>query len=73
MLKSANVGSVDRVIRIALGLVLIALPYLLDIAWWTNPVARWASIVVGLVLVATAVFRFCPLYRLLGMNTCQVR
>jgi hypothetical protein len=29
--------------------------------------------VVGLIMVGTALFRFCPLYRLLGMNTCEVK
>lgn len=47
--------------RILLGLVLIA---------WAatgGPVWAWA----GAVLLATALFNFCPLYRLLGINTCR--
>lgn len=71
MFKSSNVGTIDRAVRMAVGLILIALPYMTDLALWTNPAARWISIVVGAVLVATALGRFCPLYRLLGMDTCR--
>lgn len=34
---------------------------------------RALLIIVGLVLVITAAVGFCPLYRLLGINTCKVR
>ncbi len=71
MSTSANVGTTDRVLRAAAGLVLVALPFVLDIALWTNPVVKWASVIVGLVLIATAAFRFCPLYRLIGASTCR--
>jgi len=72
MFKSANVGSTDRIIRIVIGLVLMALPFFLKIPLWDNPAAKWASVVVGIVLVATAVVRFCPLYRVIGASTCKV-
>ena len=62
---SANVGSADRLIRIILGLVLIALPFVL--AWGT--LATIVSALIGAVLVVTALFRFCPAYRLLGIRS----
>ena len=65
---SANVGSADRWISIILGLVLIALPFVLA---WGTPGAIVCTLI-GAVLVVTALFRFCPAYRLFGIRTCKV-
>jgi hypothetical protein len=62
---TANVGGIDRVLRIAAGLVLIALAV-------ANVVGLWGYIVGGIVL-ATGVFRFCGAYTLLGLNTCPLK
>ncbi|BEU96680.1 DUF2892 domain-containing protein [Acidovorax sp. DW039] len=56
-----NIGSVDRALRIVAGLVLIALAA-------TGTVGLWGWL--GVVPLLTGVFRFCPLYTLLGINTC---
>lgn len=57
---SCNVGSTDRIIRILAGLALIA--------WALTGGPMWAW--VGIVPLATGLFKFCPAYTLLGMNTC---
>ena len=57
----ANVGTLDRSLRIGGGLILIALAA-------TGTVGLWGWI--GVVPVLTGVFRFCPVYPLIGMNTC---
>ncbi len=72
MSLSANVGTIDRVLRLVIGVALIALPYVLSSPLWENPVLRIGAPIVGLVLIATASMRFCPLYRLLGASTCRV-
>ncbi len=59
-----NVGSVDRILRIVVGLALIALAA-------TGTVGAWGYI--GVVPVLTGLFRFCPAYTLLGMNTCGMK
>ncbi len=59
-----NVGNVDRVLRIVLGLVLIALVFV-------GPKTPWGWI--GIVPLLTGLFRTCPAYSLLGMNTCPRR
>ncbi len=59
-----NVGSTDRVLRISAGLALIALAA-------TGIVGAWGYL--GLVPLLTGVFRFCPAYPLLGMNTCGIK
>jgi len=58
-----NVGGIDRILRIVLGLVLVALAA-------TGTVGLWGWI--GLVPLLTGAVGFCPLYPLLGMNTCPV-
>ena len=63
----ANVGSSDRWIRIILGFVLIVLPFVL--AW--GMFGTIVSALIGAVLVITALVRFCPAYRFLGMSTCK--
>ncbi|MFK7837427.1 MAG: DUF2892 domain-containing protein [Sulfitobacter sp.] len=69
---SANLGSVDRLLRAILGIVLLIAPLLNMPAIWSNAALSYGSMAVGLVLVLTAVFRFCPLYRILGLSTCKV-
>jgi hypothetical protein len=73
MIKTANVGSVDRIIRIVIGALLVLAPYFYTAPIWDNQILRWLVPLVGLVLIATAFLRFCPLYRLIGMNTCKVK
>ncbi|WP_137151880.1 DUF2892 domain-containing protein [Devosia sp. FKR38] len=67
-----NVGTPDRIARLILGAVLVLLPVLSGLSLFANPVLFWASIVVGAVLIATAIFRFCPIYTVLGLSTCKV-
>jgi hypothetical protein len=70
----ANVGSIDRTIRFIAGLLLFAAPFT---PWTAGLFAGWGSWVyavpvVGLVLIATAIFRFCPAYMLFGIRTCEI-
>lgn len=65
-----NVGTADRAVRLIVGTVLVLLPLLTAFAAGT-PWLRWVSLAAGLVLLATAAMRFCPLYTLLGVRTCR--
>lgn len=67
-----NVGTVDRILRVILGLILIIIPFVTELAVWETAGIKYGSVVVGVVFVATSIFRFCPLYRLVGMNTCKL-
>ena len=63
---SENVGSLDRIARVIIGLVLIA--YALQIGF---PSTGWNWVGwIGVVPLLTAAFAFCPLYRMLGVSTC---
>lgn len=61
---TANVGGIDRILRIVAGLVLIALAA-------TGGVGAWGYL--GVIVLATGVFRFCGAYTLLGVNTCPMK
>lgn len=67
-----NVGTPDRIARIVIGAVLVLLPFLSGLALFATSLWFWASIVVGAVLIVTAIVRFCPLYAILGLSTCKV-
>lgn len=56
-----NVGTIDRVLRVVGGLVLITLAA-------TGTVGMWGWI--GVIVLLTGIFRFCPAYALMGTNTC---
>jgi hypothetical protein len=58
----ANVGTIDRSLRIIAGLLLIGLSL-------SGVIGAWGWI--GLVPLATGIFRFCPVYTLLGIKTCN--
>lgn len=55
-----NIGSTDRMLRIIAGLIIIGLGVYYQSLWGA----------IGLVPLLTGIFRFCPLYTMLGINTC---
>lgn len=57
----ANVGGIDRGLRIVVGLLLLSLIFI-------GPKTLWG--LVGVVPLLTGLVRFCPFYPLLGLNTC---
>ncbi|MFA6311454.1 MAG: DUF2892 domain-containing protein [Sterolibacterium sp.] len=59
-----NEGSLDRILRVVAGLALIAWAVLFG-----GPVWAW----IGLVPLATGAVGMCPLYSMLGINTCPVK
>lgn len=59
---TTNVGSFDRILRIVIGAALIILTL-------TGTIGIWGW--VGVILLGTAFLKFCPLYRIIGVNTCK--
>ena len=59
-----NESSVDRMLRVVLGIVLLSLVVV-------GPKTMWGF--VGLVPLLTGLVGFCPLYRVLGVSTCARR
>lgn len=60
----ANVGGIDRIARVVVGLVLIALAA-------TGSVGVWGWI--GVVPLLTGLIRWCPIYPLLGISSCPLK
>lgn len=60
----SNVGGIDRILRIAVGVGLVALAA-------TGMVGAWGWL--GLLPLATGLVGWCPPYALLGWNTCAVK
>lgn len=58
-----NVGGLDRVLRLVAGVVLLALGWFGPLGWWG---------LIGLVPLATGLMSTCPLYTILGLNTCKL-
>ncbi|KEJ88545.1 YgaP family membrane protein [Sulfitobacter donghicola] len=70
---TANLGNMDRLIRAGLGLVAFFAPLLNVPPIWSSGFFAYLSMIVGLVLIATATIRFCPLYRIIGISTCSFK
>ena len=60
---AVNVGKLDRIIRVIVGIVLLAIVFI-------GPKTLWGLI--GIIPLATGLFRFCPLYTLIGFNSCEL-
>lgn len=56
----SNVGTIDRVLRILIGLILLSLVFI-------GPQTLWGLI--GIIPLFTGIFRYCPAYSLLKMTT----
>ncbi|MGE4295164.1 MAG: DUF2892 domain-containing protein [Campylobacterales bacterium] len=66
---SCNVGGLDRIIRLVVGLVLIVSTLLS-----AGTSFSWLLMLIGIILIATAAIGFCPLYTALKLNTgCKVK
>ncbi len=59
---TTNIGSKDRIARIVLGALLVLLAL-------TGTIGVWGWL--GLIFLGTAFVKFCPIYKVLGMNTCS--
>jgi hypothetical protein len=62
---TANVGSIDRILRIVAGLALLAF------ALFSGSAYAWLGYI-GVVPLATAFMRWCPAYTLIGVSTCPI-
>ena len=70
-----NVGSLDRGLRFIVGAILLVSPFLPPFAAFFAAWRAWkfAVAAAGVVMLATALFRFCPVYTLFGIQTCPIR
>lgn len=66
MLKT-NQSGVDRIVRVVLGIALLALGL-----FWVQAPWNWILDIVGVIALVTGAVGFCPLYALLGIHTNKV-
>jgi len=59
----ANEGTIDRILRVIVGLALISIVFV-------GPQTPWGWI--GVIPLVTGLVGMCPLYAILGINTCPV-
>lgn len=59
-----NMGSIDRALRVIVGLALIAIVFV-------GPQTAWGWL--GVILLATAMMGRCPAYSIFGIKTCKVK
>ncbi len=63
----ANVGGIDKVLRIVAGIVLLALIFVLK-----SESGLWLWGLIGIVPLATGLMNWCPAYTLFGLSTCPM-
>ena len=57
-----NVGTADSIIRLIIGVIIIIIGIAFG-SWWGA---------IGLILIITALLKWCPLYPICGISTCKV-
>lgn len=67
-----NVGTIDRVFRLLLGIILLAAPFVSGLAVFASSTATLISVIAGIVMLGTSALKFCPLYRIFGIRTCKI-
>ena len=68
-----NIGTTDRYIRLTAGVLMVLIPFVLNFSVYNNLIIKVTSMLVGGILIATALIRFCPIYKAAGINTGKHR
>ncbi len=69
---TSNLGAIDRILRLVLGVFLVSAPFIGSMALFESTIATTISVIAGAILIATSAMRFCPLYRVFGIKTCKL-
>lgn len=64
-----NLGSLDKKVRILIALIVAVLYYFNMV----SGALAYIFMAVALILLVTGLINFCPLYRVLGVNTCKIK
>ena len=68
---TTNVGTIDRILRAALGIVLLYLAFFSSFPAFAEPLYKYGAAIIGIVMLATSTLKICPLYSILGVKTCR--
>ena len=66
-----NVGVIDRILRAALGVVLLYLAFISGLSLFAAPLFKFGAAVIGVVMLATSILKMCPIYSIRGLKTCK--
>ncbi|WP_319825543.1 DUF2892 domain-containing protein [Thalassovita sp.] len=69
---NCNLGNLDRLLRLIAGVGLFLLPFASGWDVWQLDAVKYGTAAIGGGLALTSSFRFCPVYRILGLNTCRL-
>lgn len=67
---TANVGTIDRIFRAALGIGLLWFAFFSGLPLADSPVWKYGTAFFGVVMLIVAVVRVCPVYSIFGLRTC---
>lgn len=67
---TANVGTIDRIVRAALGVALLWFAFFSGLPLADNPLWKYGAAILGVVMLVVAVVRVCPVYSIFGLKTC---
>lgn len=68
---NTNVGTIDRILRAALGAVLLYFAFFSGLSLFAAPLFKYGAAVIGVVMLATSTLKMCPIYAILGLKTCK--
>ncbi|MES0862655.1 DUF2892 domain-containing protein [Ruegeria sp. SCPT10] len=68
---NTNVGTIDRILRAALGLGLLYLALFSDLPLFDGNVLKFGAAAVGMVMLIVSATRVCPIYSIFGFKTCR--
>jgi hypothetical protein len=68
---TTNVGTLDRLLRAALGVGLLYLAFLSGLPAFDGGLLKYGAALVGCVMLIVAAIRVCPIYSIFGFKTCR--
>ncbi|ABG30467.1 DUF2892 domain-containing protein [Roseobacter denitrificans] len=68
---TSNVGTIDRILRAALGVGLLYLAFFSGLPAFDGALLKYGAAIVGAVMLIVAATRMCPIYSILGIKTCR--
>lgn len=68
---TTNVGTIDRILRASLGVVLLYLAFFSGLSLFAAPLFKYGAAAIGVVMLATSTLKMCPIYAILGLKTCK--
>jgi len=68
---TANVGTIDRIVRTLIGVALLVAAFGGSLDAIAFPYLKYAAIAVGVVMLVVATFRVCPIYMIFGIRSCR--